>query len=368
MINKSRYIELLEKYLDETINYIEREELFIMSSDESIRIFLEEMIESDWNRNEFKGANLSTEASEEILRNILASENNTNQLVIKSSRRFNYQKLAIAAIFFCIFLTGIIYYSINSKNNLPISFEASIPKSNLTKTNNTNQPLELLLEDGSRIKLLPNASLSFPKYFTKDKREVYLTGEALFVISKNPNKPFLVYYDNIVTRVLGTSFTIKTNVNTQNVEVSVITGKVHVFENSKMTMASLTNKSLKSVILVPNQKTIYNIKSHDFETTLADSIYSLPSVNETVKSDKYVLNNESFVYEKATSLKQIFSQLELIYGVEIIVDNENIYNCVFTGDVSKLEMLKKLNTVCLTVGATYEVKGTKVLVSGKGCN
>ncbi|HEY3389988.1 MAG TPA: FecR family protein, partial [Prolixibacteraceae bacterium] len=236
------------------------------------------------------------------------------------------------------------------------------------KTNNTALPFELVLEDGSIVKLAPRSSLSFPEHFINGKREVYLTGEAFFKVSKNPEKPFMVYYNNIVTRVLGTSFTIKTNNNTKDVEVSVRTGRVQVFENKNITADGVSGVEVKSVILKPNQKAMYNIRRHDFATTLADSIHPLaisPEIDKMVKSGRHM---ESFFFQKATSLQQIFSMLESVYGIEIIVDNENIYKCDFTGDVSTQEMLEKLHIICLTIGASYEVNGTKILVSGKGCN
>lgn len=368
MLDKMRYTELLKKYLEGNINYKEQNELFKISAAENIEELLAVMIDTDLSTDQLGGADLPANVSEDILRKILASEKNTDRLFVVSKRSRLLQRLSIAAIFLIVVFGAVFFYFKTVKETTSVVFEASIPQNSIKKINNTSLPVELVLEDGSTVKLTPNSSLSFPEHFVTGKREVYLTGEAFFVITKNPNKPFLVYYNNIVTRVLGTSFTIKTNTSTKNVEVSVITGKVQVFENKYMVADNPSHKDVKSVILKPNQKAMYNAKLHDFETTLADSIHALPSYPDMDMYVKNGIGRESFFFQKATSLKQIFSQLEAVYGIEIIVDNENIYNCVFTGDISKQEMLKKLNIVCLTIGATYEVKGTKILVSGNGCN
>jgi hypothetical protein len=368
MIDRLIYIELLKKYLDGHIGDAEKNELFRMSADDSIRQLLEEMIEDDWNQNQLSGDDLSPLLSEKMLRTILNSAKNTDSLFTYSQKRRVLPIFSMAAIFLLVVFGAAFYFYSENQKKLTNQFEASIPQTNTKKINTSTAPLELVLEDGSTVKLTPNSTLSYPKRFATDKREVYLTGEALFDITKNPEKPFLVYYDNIVTRVLGTSFTIKTNSNTKDLEVSVITGKVHVFENKLLSSNTDSHRDLKSVILVPNQKAMYNIKNHDFETTLADSIHSLVGFKDISKSNKLVALEESFIYEKSTRLKAIFHQLETVYGVDIIVDNDNIYNCVFIGDLSKQEMLKKLNIICMTVGATYEVKGTKILVSGKGCS
>jgi ferric-dicitrate binding protein FerR (iron transport regulator) len=368
MIDRQNYIELLKKYLEGQISEAEKSDLFRMITDDSIHQLLEEMIEDDWHQNQLTGDDLPPLVSEKMLQTILNSEKNTDSLFTYSHKRRALPIFSIAAIFLLV-VFGVSFYFYGEKQKMfSNQFVASIPQTDLKTTNTGKVPYEMVLEDGSTVKLSPNSTLSYPKNFATDKREVYLTGEALFVVTKNPEKPFLVYYDNIVTRVLGTSFTIKTNNKTKDLEVSVITGKVHVFENKFLSSNTGSHNVLKSVILTPNQKTMYNLKNHDFETTLADSIRSLPIVKEGTKSNNLGALQEQFFYEKSTRLKEIFHQLEITYGIEIIVDNENIYNCVFIGDVSKLEMLKKLNTICLTVGATYEVKGTKILVSGKGCN
>ena len=368
MIDRFTYIELLRKYLDGDISATEKNELFKMNTDDGLRQLLEEMIDDDWNRNQLTGSNLPPLVSEKMLYTILNSEKNTDSLFSSSPKRKFLPIFSMAAIFLLILFGGAFYYYSTIQKDFSSQLAALIPQTNIKKINASSLPLEMVLEDGSSVKLTPNSTLSYPKRFASDKREVYLSGEALFVVAKNPEKPFLVYYNDIVTRVLGTSFTIKTNSVTKDLEVSVITGKVHVFENKLLSANTSSHKDLKSVILVPNQKAMYNIKRHYFETTLADSIRSLVGTKDIAKVDPSQVLPKYFIYEKSTSLKEIFHQLETVFGIEIIVDNDNIYNCVFIGDVSKQEVLKKINTICLTVGATYEVKGTKILVSGKGCN
>ena len=51
-----------------------------------------------------------------------------------------------------------------------------------------------------------------------------LIGEAFFEVTKNPSSPFFVYTKSMVTKVLGTSFSVNTDNN--QVELIVKTGKV----------------------------------------------------------------------------------------------------------------------------------------------
>ncbi len=368
MIDKNKYNELLKKYLDGDIKHQEQDELFKMIANEKNNELLAESIDKDLETNEIDTVSISSDVSEDILVKILASEKNTHQLFIPSKRIYLIKQLSIAAIFLVIVFGAFTLYNSRLSKTFQSNFEASKPQNNLVKTNTNNFPLEMVMEDGSTVKLAPKSSLSYPLKFSNTKREVYLTGEAFFVITKNPEKPFFVYYNNIVTKVLGTSFTIKTNNRTNNVEVSVKTGKVQVFENKYIAKDRMVREDFKSVIVIPNQKAMYNPLQRIFETTIADSIHPLIYKLDGDGSFNKSKINATFIYAQATSLKSIFLQLEKVYGIELVVENENIYNCVFTGDVSKQEMLDKLHIICLTIGATYEVNGTKILITGKGCN
>lgn len=368
MLDKNKYNELLKKYLDGDIKHQEKDELFKMIASEKNNGWLTDFIYKDVETNEIPSVNMPSDIAEDILGNILISEKHTNQLFIPSARIQFIKKLSIAAIFLVIAFGAFTLYNNRLSKNFQSNFESSIPQNNIIKTNTHTFPIEMVMEDGSTVKLAPKSSLSYPLKFSNTKREVYLTGEAFFVVTKNPEKPFFVYYNNIVTKVLGTSFTIKTNNRTNNVEVSVKTGKVQVFENKYKAKDRMVREDFKSVIVIPNQKAMYNPLQRIFQTTIADSIHPLIYKLDGDGSFNKSKINATFIYAQATSLKSIFLQLEKVYGIELVVENENIYNCVFTGDVSRQEMLDKLHIICLTIGATYEVNGTKILITGKGCN
>jgi hypothetical protein len=64
----------------------------------------------------------------------------------------------------------------------------------------------------------------------------------------------------------------------------------------------------------------------------------------------------------------ILQTLEKIYGIDIEVENDNIDNCHFSGDVSNMDLYARLDVVCRSINASYEIIGTKILIRGKGCN
>lgn len=81
--------------------------------------------------------------------------------------------------------------------------------------------------------------LTYPVSFTGSKREVYLTGEALFEVAKDTLHPFIVHTPYGIVEVVGTRF----NVNTYEKNQTTVTleeGAVKVYcEDKKRKSRSL---------------------------------------------------------------------------------------------------------------------------------
>ncbi|HEX7905787.1 MAG TPA: FecR domain-containing protein [Chitinophagaceae bacterium] len=86
----------------------------------------------------------------------------------------------------------------------------------------------LLLEDSTKVWLNAASSLEFPDQFGKNKREVFLSGEAFFDVKHVDKIPFIIHTGNVSTTVLGTAFNIKAYPGQKNITVSVSRGKVIV--------------------------------------------------------------------------------------------------------------------------------------------
>jgi len=226
--------------------------------------------------------------------------------------------------------------------------------------NRTDSVQHLKLEDNSVVLLSPGSSISYPDKFAKDKREVQLDGDAFFKISKNPERPFFVYSGKLVTKVLGTSFRIKSNKDIHATEVEVVTGKVSVFENNfnDKTSAEQKPKNGQGVVLTPNQRVSYYEESGHLLTSIVDEPVIIPVNKETELN--LVFNNESFA--------DIIATLQKEYGIEIVFANDLLENCTFTGDVSDMPLYDKLDLICKANAACYEIKGTRILISGAGCD
>lgn len=97
----------------------------------------------------------------------------------------------------------------------------------LTQQNNGAGTLVTALEDGSIVYLDGKSSLQYPEHFSSDIRKVNLQGNALFDVSGNRSRPFVIETQDVRVEVLGTAFNVKSN-DTAPFELSVQRGKVKV--------------------------------------------------------------------------------------------------------------------------------------------
>lgn len=223
----------------------------------------------------------------------------------------------------------------------------------ITKTNATNAPIWVVLADGSRVSLQPQGSIKYPAHFQNSKREIYLKGKAFFEVARDERKPFLVYTGEITTKVLGTSFWVNGTAADNGVEVSVVTGKVSVFQKDKEKEAASGDLAV-GVILGRNQSVRYTSAMGRFIAMLVKS----PIVDDGYKN--------AFVFDD-TRLGKVAQTLEKAYGIDIVLTNDRLENCLFTADINKQPMFTQLALIAASVNATYTIKGTKIYLSGKGC-
>ena len=230
----------------------------------------------------------------------------------------------------------------------------------ISTANNTARPMRVKLGDSSEVTLAPGAGLTYPRQFSAAKREVQLTGDAFFNITKDSHRPFFVYSGKLVTRVLGTSFWVKKGGEEHQMQVEVVCGKVSVFENESIGAeepASQTKHQFnKGVILTPNQRVTYFEESGHLMTSLVDKPVLLTAHVELPPA----------IY-KNMALPEIFQRLEDAYGVDIVVSGEAVNECTFTGDLTNMSLFDQLDLICQSNDGSYQVQGTRILVSAVGC-
>jgi transmembrane sensor len=281
-------------------------------------------------------------------------------LLLKSGRRDNTRKLinryavGIAASLVVSVAVFHFYISYPNVENVRIAGkqEASFFWKNITNTKKI--PELIVLPDKSKVTIEPGTKLKYSSVFNEVSREIYLEGEAFFEVSKNAQRPFLVYANEVTTKVLGTSFRIKALQQEKEVTIAVKTGKVSVFTNNK------NEKLMKAeeIILTPNQQVVFDKKEKKISKKRLVDKPQVILPDEDVNRMRF---NEAPVAE-------IFRTLEKLYGVEIVFDEKKLSSCELTTIISDNDIYNRLNIICNAIGASYVLENGTIIINSTGCN
>ncbi len=260
-----------------------------------------------------------------------------------------------AAVLALVFLGSAVYYyrSAAPARIMPVEQKIAsiIVNNDLKRFNPTPTSQVVYLVDGSKVVLEPGASIKHAVFLQKDKREIYLEGDAFFEVAKDPGRPFYVYTRDIVMRVLGTSFNVKTNAHNGDVTVVVRTGKVSVYKNS--------NRKGAQLILTSNQRALYSAQTRLLAQSGLDSAGA--RMNKAPVSPSFNFNFEEMPVSK------IFRALENAYGITIRYNEKNLSNCKITTSLGEEVYEEKLKIICAAIGAKYRIEGNGVSIEGGSC-
>jgi transmembrane sensor len=268
-------------------------------------------------------------------------------------RRLLYY-ISAAAVVVALVITGHALFTTKPK---AFSYEQSKQQNQLSESiNTTSAPQHIILSDGSDVILQPSSKIAYST-FNSTSREVYLEGEAFFQVTKDAKRPFFVYTNELVTKVLGTSFDVQAFPNDNTIKVLVHTGKVTVYQRKKDESEQQLAKS-NATIITPNQQVLFNRQ----QASLIKSISTQPQA-VYASIDK---NNGRIVYTDA-SASEVFMSIQRSYGITIVYDEELLSRCSFTGAFTNETFYERISLVCKAIEASYEQADGQVIITGHDC-
>ena len=250
-----------------------------------------------------------------------------------------------------LIIAGLCFATFRIYNNTQLVSKTpgtSHPASTFKEVANMERPFKYVqLPDGSSVVLHRNSTLKYPRTFTAAKREVYLTGEAFFEVTKNPAQPFFVYAGELVAKVPGTSFSIKAIADAKEITVAVKTGKVSVS----------SEHDSPSLLLTCNQQATFERAHARFVRSALKSpvLLNIP------------IENQEFTYSE-TPAADVFDALGKAYGVNIAFDRSSLAHCSITATLGDEPLENKLKWLCTILEANYTITGDSITITGNPCN
>ncbi len=247
----------------------------------------------------------------------------------------------------------------NSAGSSEIAYEELVKESKLPMTETVNDgdlPVTVVLADSSKVSLNPGAKISYCENFNGNKcREIYLDGTAFFDIEPDPERPFYVYSNELITKVLGTSFWVYSCLEKDEMLVEVVRGKVSV-TTRELVHKAVTDPQEREILVTPNQQVVYTRK----DVKLTKSLVSKPVL---IARPQF---SEEFVFDDAPAYK-IFDSIEKFYGVKVRYDKGKIGDCLLTASLTDESLFEMIEVLCTALNARYFVEGTQIIIEGNGC-
>jgi ferric-dicitrate binding protein FerR (iron transport regulator) len=197
---------------------------------------------------------------------------------------------------------------------------------------------QLVLPDGSIVWLNAASSIRYPTAFAGNEREVEVTGEAYFEVTKNAARPFRVKMNNgAAVEVLGTHFNINAYNDEPATKITLLEGRIKV------------SGKTGNVIIKPGQ-----------QARLTDQNNILKVDNDADVEEVMAWKNGAFQFGGA-DIQTVMRQISRWYDVE--VEYQGNISLHFAGTMSRnvnisqvLEMLEKAG------GLKTAVTGRKITV------
>lgn len=209
-------------------------------------------------------------------------------------------------------------------------------------SNTTGGIHKQLLPDSSVVWLSPDSKLEYSQQFSGDNRQVRLTGEAFFQVREDARRPFIIYSNGIVTKVLGTSFRIRSFGETST-EVAVATGKVSV---------TIEGKKRSERVLLPDQHITYEPGDQQL------------NVESSTAASMHIWKKAGLSFSN-TPVREVIKKLNAQFGVQIILKDESTASYSLNADFTNQNLPDILEMLQTSLNITYELKGDKIIFSKK---
>jgi len=208
---------------------------------------------------------------------------------------------------------------------------------------NKGQRSNIHLNDGSRILVNSSSRISYlPFSISDESRVIELSGEAYFDVAGEV-RPFMVYVDDVIVKVLGTSFAIRSYEEENSIQVAVSSGKVSVGYLEK------------------REGDEFFLEEGDMITISRDHSLS-PVVERNMDMDR-VLGwiDYRFEFDNVT-LGHVAGELERIYGVAIELQDPEMHQRRITTRFEGESLHKVLGVITIALNLQYEINGDKVML------
>ena len=190
------------------------------------------------------------------------------------------------------------------------------------------------LPDGTSVWLNSETKLTYPVPFNRKFREVKLSGEAFFDVTKADDCPFIVDIGDIDIKVLGTRFNVSNYLSDDRSVIILESGKVELYSNEN----EVKNAQL---IMNPGEKAVYY--------KLEEKLTVHP-----VQADLYTAWINGKLIFRDDPMNEVVSRLNHWFNAEIIITNPAISQYTYTATFQNESLEQVLELLKISAPINYK--------------
>ena len=201
----------------------------------------------------------------------------------------------------------------------------------------------LLLSDGTRVHLNAMSNFKYPVRFGGNKREVELSGEAFFEVTKDKSRPFVIRTAGMNVEVLGTTFNLNAYENNEKIVTTLVEGSVKI--NSQITH--------ESRLLSPDEQATFDVSNGQTEIKKVDvNLYTAWKDGNLIFYD--------------ARLEDIMTTLSRWYSANVLYRSSSVKDIRFSGNLNRYGDINQILDIISSTGKiTIEIDKNTILFSKK---
>ncbi|HEY0677805.1 MAG TPA: FecR family protein [Chitinophagaceae bacterium] len=216
----------------------------------------------------------------------------------------------------------------------------------------------LVLPDGSKVWLNAGSKLTYNKNFGTRHREVTLSGEAYFDVTKSAELPFVIQTPTMQVKVLGTAFNVKSYPGEMASETSVIRGSVEIIPTQRPDQKYVLRQNEKLVVANREEQVTEQKKQPKPMIALVPLTYY--STDSVIVETSWVENRLVFDNEPFT---EVALKMERWFDVKIEFRNRQLQETHLTGSFINETVHEALKALQISTDFVYEIREKKVIIS-----
>lgn len=205
---------------------------------------------------------------------------------------------------------------------------------------------QVTLPDNSKVWLNSDSRLTYPALFGNRTREVELSGEAYFEVTRDSLCPMIVKTNkNLAVEVLGTSFSIKSYDNDTIAKATLFTGSI------SMHYKDAGSNEDKVLQLKPDESFVY------YRTALPEQVKYKDNTKEIAWTRGELLFDQ-------TPVEEVLKMLERWHGTKFIVENKSIFNDKLTASFQTESIVQIMEMMKYCISLDYKINNNTITITG----